>query len=133
MKKFDIEKAKNGAAVCLRDGSPVKILDFDFNGEILYKYKDFRKPERYLVSHCGKDGIHISSPVMKHDPRYDLFMEPISGYMIITIMDEKCEAFGGKLHPTLEEAKAELETIIFDKYTRFMSYAKVELIETEEE
>lgn len=52
MKKFDIEKAKKGAAVCLRDGTPVKILDFDYNGMVLFKYlseqetPDGKKEER---------------------------------------------------------------------------------------
>lgn len=38
MKIFDLEAAKNGAAVCLSDGTPVKILDFDFNGKLIFKF-----------------------------------------------------------------------------------------------
>ena len=43
MEKFNLKKAENGEAVCLGDGTPVKILDFDYQGKILYKYKSQRQ------------------------------------------------------------------------------------------
>lgn len=128
MKRFDLEKAKNGAAVCMRDGTPAKILDFDFNGKIAYKYKD--NGREYFAT-CLPTGKHETFDG-RNDPKYDLFMAPVCGYMAIKANSENI-AYGLRLHTTLEDAKKEVESLTFDKYSRFLAYAKVEILDEEED
>lgn len=128
MKKFDLEKAKNGAAVCLMDGTPVKIIDFDYNGLILYKHVS---GDRELLHTVNGDGRAISN-CGTHVEEFDLFMTPVCGYMAIIANSENI-AYGSRLHTTLEDAKKEVECIVFDKYQRFLAYAKVELLDEEED
>ena len=123
MKKFDLEKAKNGAAVCRMDGTPVKILDFDYNGLILYKYVSGDREQLHTVIRAGRDISNCE---------FDLFMQPICGYMAITANSENI-AYGLRLHSTLEDAKKEMECILFDKDSRLLAYAKVELLDEEED
>ncbi|MBR6333720.1 MAG: hypothetical protein IKR77_04930 [Bacteroidales bacterium] len=127
MKRFDLEKAKNGAAVCLMDGTPVKILDFDYNGLILYKHVSGDKELLHTVNGDGRAISHCGT----HVAEFDLFMQPICGYMAIKTNSENI-AYGLRLHSTLEDAKKEVESLTFDKYSRFLAYAKVELLDEEE-
>ena len=112
----------------MRNGTPAKIMDFDFNGEIAYKFKDIE----------GKDYMATCLPTGKHETldgsesQYDLFMEPVCGYMLI-IANSENTAYGLRLHTTLEDAKKEAESLTFDKYSRFLAYAKVELLDEEED
>ena len=107
MKQFDIEKAKNGAAVCLRDGTPVKILDFDYNGMVLFKYlseqeaPDGKKEERLgwaTINGYGR-GRHGTGP----DKDQDLFMTPVYGYMNVFKNETNKVLVGGVVRATLEE------------------------------
>ena len=120
MKQFDIEKAKNGAAVCLRDGTPVKILDFDYNGMVLFKYlseqeaPDGKKEERLGL-----------------DKDQDLFMTPVYGYMNVYKNETNKVLVGGVIRATLEECigawkDAPLENL------KWFCVARVELLEGEE-
>lgn len=106
MKKFDLEAAKNGAAVCLSDGTPVYILDFDFNGRIVFKRKfiDTNGSELYELAHCDKEG----NGLMQHsltgrDKEFDLFMAPVYAYMNVFKSEDGIRLHGGTLYPTPED------------------------------
>lgn len=107
MKKFDIKKAKKGAAVCLRDGTPVKILDFDYNGMVLFKYlseqkaTDGKKKEKLgwaTIDGYGR-GRYGGGP----DHGQDLFMVPVYGYMNVFKHEGDKVLVGGVIRATHEE------------------------------
>lgn len=133
MKPFDLEKAKNGAAVCMRDGTPVKILDTDYNGYILYKYplldSDGTLKNEYSIMHVDQDGKFI---FLKGEERkwsdFDLFMVPTIGYMnIYKLTDRKDERLeGSMLHPDIESCQANRLS-----HNCFFCMAKVELLDNE--
>lgn len=72
MKEFDIEKAKNGAKVCTRNGNPARIVCWDVKDELspilaLVTEKGIEVPYLYL-----KDGrMYVNET---HFPK-DLMME----------------------------------------------------------
>jgi len=113
MKKFDLEAAKNGAAVCLRDGTPVKILDFDFNGRIIYK-KKFIYPngaELYELAHCDKEGNGLRLCLINEpDKEFDLFMAPVYGYACIYKDTMTSVLSTNYIHETYEEARRNMTT-----------------------
>lgn len=135
MKQFDIEKAKNGAAVCLRDGTPVKILDFDYNGMVLFKYlseqeaPDGKKEERLgwaTINGYGR-GRHGTGP----DKAQDLFMPPVYGYMNVYKNETNKVLVGGVVRTTLEECIGAGKADILPN-TKWFRVARVELLEEEE-
>ena len=129
MKPFDLEKAKNGAAVCMRDGTPVRILDFNFCGNrILYKFRTKQDEER--TNDVNKNGIADYNSTLA-DSYADLFMAPIYGYMVLRKNNIAKQVRGGKLHSELAEAIKEKETSQKEnnEYRKFFSLARVELIQ----
>lgn len=127
MKPFNLKKAKNGAAVCMIDGTPAKILDFDYNGLILYKQAS---GDRELLHTVNGDGRCITNSG-EHVEEFDLFMQPTFGFIAIMTNADNI-AFGSRLHPTFEDVKKEVEGMTFDKYLSFLAYAKVEFLDDEE-
>lgn len=117
MKKFDLEAAKNGAAVCLRNGTPAKILDFQFRfveGDmILYKFFSVFNGEdtEMFADQTGKcDRAGIDDDARK----YDLFMAPVYAYATIYINRHTKELYSGKLCSTEEMAKMQKDNVYPD-------------------
>lgn len=135
MKKFDIEKAKNGADVCLRDGTPVKILDFDFKGLVLFKYlseqeaTDGKKEER--LGWATIDGQGRGRYGTYPDKDNDLFMTPVYGYMNVYKNDTYKVLVGGVVRATLEECIGDGKDAPMEDLEWFC-HARVELLEDEE-
>lgn len=130
MKPFDLEKAKNGAAVCMRDGTPVKILDFEFSSQeelrIVYKYKnDYGLDTLVITDSSGK--CVIVTPEEEKE-RCDLFMAPITGYMS-TYRDENGNLVGGTVFVALEDCGKERDRYELAGGYHFFRYAKVELLD----
>lgn len=128
MKKFDLEAAKKGAAVCLQDGTPVKILDFDFNGDILYKTKVTNEHAgthecTIVVQQDGKRGEHEEGCDGKN---LDLYMAPVYAYAKIYINRYSKELYSGKICATIEEAKIQRDNI-FPDMEKF-GIARIELL-----
>ena len=117
MKPFDLEKAKKGASVCRRDGTPVKILDFDFAGGILYKFTTNGVVKTVKVRPDG------SSPF---DRRDDIFMAPTIAYTKIYKNTYSNSLFGGKLVAT--KAEAEQQKSYYEKGIEEFCIAKIELL-----
>lgn len=133
MKKFDIEKAKNGAAVCLRDGTPVKILDFDYNGKILYKFltvekdKDGKENMEYELGWADVNGIGFGRYANQTDRCRDLIMAPVYGYMNVFKNEDNKVFVGGVIRAS------ELDCIDTGKEdlipgTKWFCTARVELL-----
>ncbi len=128
MKPFDLEKAKNGAAVCLSDGSPVKILDFDFNGDILYKFKDtdhsgITVELTVLVGQDGKRGKHNIGYDWK---KLDLYMAPVVAYMnVYRDKDNECLR-GGRIYASEEDCETAKKR---SHSSIFFCKAKIELLD----
>lgn len=142
MKKFDLEKAKNGAAVCLGDGTPVRILDFDFNGRIAYKFipldiigkgvmtEDGRRTDGWLLDFADQDGIATYSTtnnkkIEKRDR--NLFMAPVYAYAAIYKNTNSKELYSGKLVPTKEEAET-MKDSVYPELEKFC-IGKIELLD----
>lgn len=126
MKPFNLEKAKNGAAVCLEDGTPVKILDFDFNGDILYKVKVTQDSGRTL-----EGTIVVDQKGVRRENGYDgknlnLYMAPIVGYMCVLKNVQTGKLIGYEIYSNLSDA--EFNEAIPLGCTCF-GYAKVELLD----
>lgn len=135
MKEFDIEKAKNGAAVCLRDGTPVKILDFDFNGLVLFKClsemeaPDGKKEER--LGWATIEGQGRGRYGTCHDQDQDLFMTPVNVYMNVYKNETNKVLVGSVVRATLEECKEAGKGAPMENMEWFC-HARVELLEEEE-
>lgn len=131
MKKFDIEKAKNGAAVCLRDGTPVKILDFDYKGNVLFKYTH-EGPEGKPIYDLGladNTGFGLSWRD-GHDKNKDLFMTPVYGYMNVFKNEDNKVLVGGVIWATQEDCIEAGKADILPN-TKWFCVARVELLEEE--
>lgn len=134
MKKFDIEKAKNGAAVCLRDGTPVKILDFDYKGKVLYKFlsereaPDGKKEEK--LGWANVDGEGLGRYANGTDPGKDLFMAPVYGYMAVYKNEDNKVLAGGVIRATEEECTEAGKKDMSDRL-KWFCVARVELLEEE--
>lgn len=116
MKPFDLEKAKNGDNVCRIDGTPAKILDFDYNEWIIYKYKDqFGRWRAVHVDELGKADEKIDN----------LYMAPRIAYMNV-YKEDGPTLVGDTLHVTKEECGKRFGTADEE---RFFCIAKVELLE----
>ena len=102
MKQFGIEKAKNGAAVCLRDGTPVKILDFDYNGNILYEIVRHGIKNHWIANN---EGVCIGPFDDMWLPQYNLYMAPVYGFMNVYKNEANMILVGGVVRATLEECK----------------------------
>ncbi|MBQ3734313.1 MAG: hypothetical protein II859_10170 [Bacteroidales bacterium] len=123
MKQFDIEKAKNGAAVCLRDGTPVKILDFDYNGNILYE----------IVRHGIKNHWIANNEGVCIDPFDDiLYMAPVYGFMNVYKNEANMILVGGVVRATLEECIGAGKDAPMENLEWFC-HARVELLDEGEE
>lgn len=127
MKEFNLEKAKNGAAVCMRDGTPVKILDFEFSNqeelEIVYKYKN-----DYGIDSLGftdTSGKCVMIALKEEKERHDLFMAPTIGYMRVYKTDDGSSIYGGNIVPTIKDCK----NLIISKFENPIGIAKVELLD----
>lgn len=132
MKQFDIEKAKNGAAVCLRDGTPVKILDFDYNGMVLFKYlseqeaPDGKKEER--LGWATEDGYGRGRYGTCPDKDQDLFMTPVYGYMNVFKHEGDKVLVGGVIRATHEEC-IEAGEADLNANLKWFCVARVELLD----
>lgn len=132
MKPFDLEKAKNGAEVCLGDGTPVRILDFDFNGDLLlkipYKGSTFSNiKDKYFTSRYDKTG----RPLLSSDylPEYaTLYMKPIVAYMRVYRNNNTGLLEGDTIDADFTKVKTDASAHIAKD---FFCYAKVELLEPE--
>ena len=100
MKPFDIELAKQGKPVCLRNGRKARIICFDV------------KNTEYPIIALIENGIH--EVIMHFDERgrtcahpwgYDLMMVSEKKEMWINIYKGTPSPFGGYLYNTEEEAK----------------------------
>lgn len=136
MKEFDIEKAKNGAAVCLRDGTPVKILDFDCNGKILYKKKKELSNGKILddLGWATTEGIGLEKKdldLFGIDKSKSLYMAHVYGYMNMYKNETQKVLFGGFFRATLEECK-EAGKLAHIENLKWFCHARVELLEEEE-
>ena len=131
MKKFDLEAAKNGAAVCLRNGTPAKILDFQFHipeGDmILYKYYDHEiGSDIELIAE--QTGTCIKIVIEEENARkYDLFMAPVYAYATIYINRHSKELYSGKLCSTEEMAKMQKDNVYPDMEK--FGIARIELLQ----
>ena len=122
MRTFDIEKAKNGAGVCRIDGAPAKILDFDFNGKIIYKFMDeFGRWEAKGTDYEGKADNRID----------DLYMSPNYAYATIYKDEFSQDLYSGKLCASKEEAEIQKDSTTPNM--RKFCIAKIELLLDEEE
>ena len=132
MKPFDLEKAKKGAAVCLRDGTPVKILDFDYSGKILYKFvhhieNNIEYPSMGFANYEGT-ATTLNNKRLPNSELYDLFMVPVFGYMCIYLKDKETLT-GGDLHTDMAICAIEREQNRNAARFEFRYFAKVELLD----
>lgn len=121
MKKFDLEAAKNGSAVCMRGGTPVKILDFEFdNGDakvILFKYySKQRERDITMTTDLSGDNYNVI-----------LFMAPTIAYAAIYKNTNSKELYSGKLVPTKEEAET-MKDSVYPELEKFC-IGKIELLD----
>lgn len=124
MKKLDIEKAKNGASVCLDDGTPAKILDFEYNANrIVFKFTTSNGTEN--IGYCFTDGYD-------KEGKQVLFMAPVIGY---TVFYKKRDGsiFSRELRSCKELAEEERdrfkEVVQDGEAVSFFTLAKVELLD----
>ncbi|MBR3467782.1 MAG: hypothetical protein IKH15_11255 [Bacteroidales bacterium] len=129
MKQFDIEKAKNGAAVCLRDGTPVKILDFDYNGNILYEIVRHGIKNHWIANN---EGVCIDPFDDMWFPKYNLYMAPVYGFMNVYKNEANMILVGGVIRATLEECIGAGKDAPMENLEWFC-HARVELLDEREE
>ena len=105
MKPFDLEKAKNGAAVCLKDETPVKVLDFDFDSHILCKVKTPESGKEEIIFCINNFGECIWSIDVKLGKSENLkvFMAPVYAYINVFKSEDGTRLHGGTLYPTPED------------------------------
>lgn len=117
MKNFDYEKALNGDPVCLKNGTPVKIIDFEYNrNSIVFKYNEDGKQ---ILKQCfknGKLGYTMDHPCI-------LFMKPKIAFMKV-YRTEDMKAVGSRIFASKEEAERSDEDI-----QNCIGLAKVEFID----
>ena len=134
MKKFDLEAAKNGADVCLRDGTPAKILDFEYrfaDGEmILFKYHDIVFSED-IVRCADLTGRCCDNLVHEDCRKFDLFMAPVYAYACIYKDPMTGVLSTNYIHPTYKEAKANQLMDCEDR--EFFCHARIEMLFKEEQ
>ena len=135
MKKFDLQAAKNGAAVCLRDGTPAKILDFQFHfpeGDmILYKYYDHEIG--YDIEMIAEQtGTCIKNVIETENVRkYDLFISPVYAYACIYKDPMTGVLSTNYIHQTFEEARA--NRLMDSEDREFFCHARIEMFFKEEQ
>lgn len=127
MKQFDIEKAKKGAAVCLRDGTPVKILDFDYNGSVLYEIERYGIKNHWIANN---EGVCIDPFDDMWLPKYNLYMAPVYGFMNVYKNEANMILVGGVIRATLEECIGAGKDAPMENLEWFC-HARVELLEEE--
>jgi len=125
MKNFDIEKAKNGAAVCLRDGTPVKILDFEYNGNVLYEIERHGIKNNWIAN---KEGVCIDPFDDMWLPQYNLYMAPVYGFMNVYKNEANMILVGGVVRATLEECIGAGKSAPMDNL-KWFCHARVELLD----
>ena len=128
MEKFNLKKAENGEAVCLGDGTPVKILDFDYQGKILYKYKSQRQDGNVeeKLGCAKKEGEALN----EYEDDKKLYMAPTYAYATIYEQETTHELYSGKLCPTPEEAEMQKDNL-FPEMRKFCT-ARVELFKNKD-
>lgn len=128
MKPFDLEKAKNGAEVCLGDGTPVKIMDFDFNDllmvKIPYMGRDGREISILCLYHKNGDTADMDEPKEKRR----LFLRPKTGYMKVYRNNSTGLLEGDTIYADFTSVKYDAGSPIGKD---FFCFAKVELLEPE--
>lgn len=126
MKPFNLKKAQNGEPVCRKDGRPAKILDFNFNGRILYKWfsESQQKEHTQITDINGRVERGVTEEA-------ELRMATKTAWATIYEKEYSQELYCGKLCSTREEAEKQKE-IWIPKMKKF-GMAKIELIEEEEE
>lgn len=135
MKKFDIEKAKNGAAVCMRDGTPVKILDFDYNGSILFKYQSGEPEDGVTMDNIGTarqngKACGVNPNAGTKNPK-DLFMAQVYGYMNVFKNEDNKVFVGGVIRASEQDCiDAGKEDLL--PGNKWFCVARVELMPDEE-
>lgn len=129
MKQFDIEKAKNGAAVCLRDGTPVKILDFDYNGNLLYEIERHGIKNHWIANN---EGVCIDPFDDMWLPQYNLYMAHVYGFMNVYKNEANMILVGGVIRATLEECIGAGKDAPMENLEWFC-HARVELLDEGEE
>ena len=130
MKKFDIKKAKNGEAVCLRDGTPVKVIDFDCNGKMLYKIKkelsNGKKAD--VLGWATTEGEGLEGKGLGIDESKSLYMAPVYSYMNVYKNETNKVLVGGVVRATLEECIGAGKSAPMDNLEWFC-HARVELLD----
>ena len=126
MEKFNLKRAENGDAVCLGDGTPVKILDFDYQGKILYKYncqrRDGNVEEKLGLATKEGEGLHEYGV----KDGIELYMAPKYAYATIYENEISHELYSGKLCQTPEEAEMQKDKI-YPEMKKF-KLARIEFI-----
>lgn len=129
MKPFNLEKAMAGEPVCMRDRRPVKILDFYYNGKILYKYKDKRYTvnEEWFTLSVDREGNYNKEH--GSDDR-DLMMDDKKAYMNVYKREDGI-LIGGNIYPSEEDLPIEesMHNIVNSNSPSFFCKAKVILID----
>lgn len=126
MKPFNLEKAQNGEPVCRKDGIPAKILDFNFNGRILYKWFSESQQKEYTQTTDIKGTVERGV-----SEEAELRMATKIIWATIYKNEYSNELYSGKLCSTRGEAEIQKENLFPDMKKFCM--AKIELIEEEEE
>lgn len=129
MKPFNLEKAMAGDPVCMRDGRPVKILDFDFDGKILYKYKDKINTgdEKWFMISVDQEGNYDK----EYGSHYrDLMMDDKKAYMNVYKREDGI-LIGGNIYPSEEDLPIEkfMHKCVNSNSPVFFCKAKVILID----
>lgn len=132
MRKFDLLSAKAGDRVCLRNGLPAKILDFDYNGVILYKFTetlaDGSKCDE--SNFANQDGACMNT--MRYEERerrmYDLMMAPKYAFMNVYMREEDTTLIGDEIHEDLSKCD---DCRIYSTDKKFLCYARIELFYNE--
>lgn len=126
MKPFNLEKAMAGVPVCMRSGKPVKILDFDFNEKIVYKYFD-EIINLWIVKDVDKEGYFDRASGQDYR---DLLMADKEAYMNVYKRDDGI-LIGGNIYPSEEDLPIEesMHNIVNSNSPSFFCKAKVILID----
>ena len=130
LKPFDLEKAKRGALVALSDGTKAKILDFDFNGDLLIKNIDEQPAKKNGKTYYESVIFRAKTDGELYDDDRRLTMLPVCGYTAVFIDDRHNKLYGGEVFRTKEEAAKDTEKLLIAN--KVFCFAKVELIDIDD-
>lgn len=130
MKPFNLEKAIAGKPVCRRDGKTVKILDFDYNGKILYKVLTQIDPLNDNVWYTNAVDQEVFFDKAYGLDERDLMMADVVAYMNIYKRDDGI-LIGGNIYPSEDDLPIEesMHNIVNSNSPSFFCKAKVILID----